>query len=188
MIAFFSMSDIPRILILDNHDSFTYNLYQLIGSLGVSVDVTNDPEREIPSFTSYSGIVFSPGPGLPADFPMMMKLIHSVGYSKPILGICLGMQAIVTSFGGDLINMAQVNHGVTRSMFFPPHRDELFRGLTDGEQVGLYHSWRVDRDKLPAMINVTATSSDGLVLAISHVTYPLKGVQFHPESIMTPCG
>jgi anthranilate synthase component 2 len=178
-----------RILILDNNDSFTFNLVQLVEECGItSYDVVVS-DRLNPIITSgYDKVLISPGPGLPDDFPRMGEVISQYGATKDILGICLGHQAIAIAFGGSLVHLPDVKHGMTtRLKILVPDR-KLFNGVRQGSRVGLYHSWTVDPKTLPDCLELTAISEQGDILAIRHKHFRIRGLQFHPESFMTPSG
>jgi len=178
-----------NLLIIDNFDSFTFNLVQLVEECGVhEYEVIRSDHLDPEQADRFTGILISPGPGLPDDFPGMCEVIRRFGPNKRILGICLGHQAIAEVYGGRLINLREVNHGVTTGMKILHADEKLFDGVPDGEQVGLYHSWVVDPSDLPGCLEVTAESEEGNILALRHQEYDVRGVQFHPESIMTTAG
>lgn len=178
-----------KILIIDNYDSFTYNLAQLVHKSGLcSFEVIKNDSILIEQVERYDKILLSPGPGLPADNPIMFEIIRRYVESKPILGVCLGHQAIAETFGGKLKNLNSVLHGVTKKVSIHDERDYLFYKLEKEIEVGLYHSWVVDEIHFPNCLTVTAATDDGLIMAISHKEFDVKGIQFHPESIMTPYG
>ncbi len=178
-----------KILLLDNYDSFTYNLAQLVHKTGLcSFEVIKNDSILIEQVEEYDKILLSPGPGLPKDFPMMQEIIQQYKNSKPILGICLGHQAIAETFGARLRNLSSVLHGVRTRASILDEDDYLFGELPEDIDVGLYHSWVVDNENLPVCLKITALSSDGLIMAISHREFDVKGIQFHPESIITPLG
>ena len=172
-----------QILLLDNYDSFTYNLKHYLNALGVSVDVIRNDEL-IHDITVYDAIVLSPGPGLPNESGAMMTLISDMKGVIPIFGICLGMQAIAIEYGGELYNQETVKHGVTEEIFLSD--SSLFKGLPDTIDVGLYHSWAVDVSN--SSLLVSATSGDGTIMAIEDRNERIYGVQFHPESVLTKHG
>jgi anthranilate synthase component 2 len=138
--------------------------------------------------SKFDKILFSPGPGLPSGSGIMGMIIQKYGTTKSILGICLGLQAIVESFGGKLINLPNVYHGIRQRIYIVDRRDVLFKDISSGFQAGLYHSWAADKNSLPACLKITALSENEIVMAVSHVDYDIKGVQFHPESYMTEHG
>ncbi len=176
-----------RILLLDNYDSFTWNLHHLLEPLA-EVDVVRNDAITVEEAARYDGIVLSPGPGLPAEAGVMPELIHRLMPTHPILGVCLGMQAIVESCGGSLFNQPLVKHGVAVPCIPELPTDPLFAGINAPFEVGLYHSWAAERSTLPAELRVTAHSEEGIIMALRHVRFPACGVQFHPESVMTPMG
>jgi len=178
-----------RLLLLDNHDSFTWNLVELLRNKGkVSVNIITPEQLMISDLAEYDRIIFSPGPGLPGEQPAMFDILSNTGAYTPVLGVCLGMQAIAQFFGGTLLNLPDVVHGQQRHLKILPTCHPLFEGIPDGTPVGLYHSWAVDPHALPECIDVLATTHDGTIMALAHKTLPVCGVQFHPESIMTPLG
>ncbi len=178
-----------NLLVLDNYDSFTYNLVQYLEDLldGAVTVRRNDaigPEEA----ARFDAIVLSPGPGLPAEAGIMPELIRALAGRRPILGVCLGHQAIAEAFGGSLINLKEVYHGKETDIHICVADEPLFEGLPDPFRAGRYHSWVVDGATLPEVLEVTATDAAGRIMALRHRTLPLHGVQFHPESIMTPHG
>jgi anthranilate synthase/aminodeoxychorismate synthase-like glutamine amidotransferase len=184
------------ILLLDNHDSFTWNLAELLRITGKEpIKVMSSQDFSVRDLCSFSRIVFSPGPGLPDEQPKMMTVLkkieekHSEGDPvPPVLGVCLGMQAIVLHFGGTLFNLPSVVHGQPRSLTLTDPSDSLFREIPQGSVVGLYHSWAVESTVLPDCLKAAAFSNEGVLMAIRHTTLPIHGVQFHPESIITQHG
>lgn len=174
---------------VDNYDSFTFNLVQIIEQSGLcEFDVIKNDKINLSGVNQYDKIIFSPGPGVPSENPIMKKIIENFSSSKSILGICLGFQAIAESYGGKLINMNSVSHGITKEIFLIDQSEYLFADLPKNISVGLYHSWEVSSEDFPDELKITALSSDGIIMALSHKTLDVKGVQFHPESIMTPFG
>lgn len=171
-----------QILLIDNFDSFTYNLKHYLIHLGTQVQVVRN-NVEIPNLNDYDKIILSPGPGLPADAGRVMDLIGEIGGKVPVLGVCLGMQAIALHLGGEIFNQENVKHGVQESISCGD--SELFSGVPNEIEVGLYHSWAVKEHSNYA---VTARSDSGMIMAIENTERKLYGVQFHPESIMTPNG
>lgn len=178
----------PLVLILDNYDSFTYNLVQLVEENGAIPVVIKNDRINLELVAAYDKILFSPGAGIPTEFPIMKQIVEQYRNSKSILGICLGHQAIAEAYGGKLFNMPEVLHGKKHKIIITDRNDYLFDGLPESFEVGLYHSWAVDRQFLPEIIKVTAISSNGTIMALSHVTDDVKGIQFHPESYMTEYG
>ncbi|TSA28108.1 MAG: aminodeoxychorismate/anthranilate synthase component II [Bacteroidetes bacterium] len=189
MIPFFPVVHNSGILIIDNNDSFTFNLVQLVEEWGEApCQVVGSQNLNPELVQSFQKVLISPGPGLPADFPRMGEVIRRFGQVKDILGVCLGHEAIVLEFGGTLIHLPSVKHGVTSSLQIMDPDEELFRGVECGSPVGLYHSWVVNAETLPDCLEVTAQSEDCTILAIRHRKFRVRGVQFHPESFMTPAG
>lgn len=176
-----------RLLILDNYDSFTYNLLDYFVRIGVDAEVYRNDAISLREVSEYDRIVLSPGPGLPATAGIMPSVIAAYGANTPILGVCLGHQAICEHYGGKLQNLPQVYHGQT-SLTTVLVRDPLFDGFTSPFQSGHYHSWVVDPAQAGEGIEVLAVNQFGWVMAVRHRKHPLYGVQFHPESIMTDQG
>lgn len=170
---------------LDNYDSFTYNVVHYLDALGAEVEVRRNDKITLEEVAAYHKVVLSPGPGIPEDAGIMMDLIRIYASSKPILGICLGHQAIGQVFGAELYNIGQVVHGKQRNTFIVKD-DLLFKDVPSPFESGRYHSWAIRN--LPECLEMTATDEDGLVQAIRHKEYDVRGVQFHPESIMTTHG
>ena len=176
-----------RIAVIDNYDSFTYNLVHLVKSLGVEVDVFRNDQFQLSSLEPYDKLLLSPGPGIPSEAGLLLEVIKTYAPRKSILGICLGHQAIGEVFGGRLVRLHQVYHGVA----IPCEQtldDPLFANLPRHFEVGRYHSWVVSREDFPDCLQVTALSSDGQVMALRHKQYDVRGLQFHPESVLTPLG
>jgi anthranilate synthase component 2 len=174
------------VLVIDNYDSFTFNLVHYLKSLGARVTVWRNDEFELDDVGRFHKILLSPGPGLPRDAGLLLPLIRRYAGEKSILGVCLGQQAIAEAFGGSLVNLAQVYHGVaTDIMVVSP--DLIYDGLPDVVRVGRYHSWAVGRP-LPDFLVATAIDADGQVMSLRHVSFDVRGVQFHPESVLTPSG
>jgi anthranilate synthase component 2 len=174
-----------KILMLDNYDSFTYNVVHYLEALGANVDVIRNDKIELEDVNKYQKIVLSPGPGIPEEAGILLPLIQQYAPSKSILGICLGHQAIGQVFGAKLYNIGTVVHGKVRNTIVVKE-DNLFKGLNKEFDSGRYHSWAIKEVISPLV--VTAIDNDGLVMAIRHKDYNVCGVQFHPESIMTPVG
>jgi anthranilate synthase component II len=178
-----------KIMVLDNYDSFTYNLVHILKELtGGPVDVYRNDEIGIDAAAGYDKIIISPGPGVPDEAGITKKLIGHVAPSKSILGVCLGCQAIAEVFGGSLINLDRVYHGVMTEINVTSNEDVLFHDIPAKFQAGRYHSWVVNEKDLPSDLRITARDDEGLIMALSHVEYDVKGVQFHPESVMTEYG
>lgn len=178
-----------KILVLDNYDSFTYNLVQYIEEItGEKVDVFRNDEITVEAVDAYSVVILSPGPGLPADAGIMPELIKTYAGKKPILGVCLGHQAIGEAFGGHLLNLDRVYHGIETPVQITQRKEVVFDNIPDTFIAGRYHSWVVKGEELPDCLEATAVAEDGVIMAMTHKEYLLKGVQFHPESVMTPYG
>ena len=176
-----------KIVIIDNYDSFTYNLAHLVRELGTEVTVLRNDQFELPQLEEYSKIILSPGPGIPSEAGLLLDVIRSYAAHKPILGVCLGHQAIGEVFGAKLENLSDVFHGVAT----PCHiigDDPLFSGIPADITVGRYHSWVVSNSDLPACLEVTAVSDEGQIMSLRHKDYNVRGIQFHPESVLTPDG
>ena len=177
-----------KILIFDNYDSFTYNLVHLVKELGYTdVDVFRNDKIALEDVAKYDKIILSPGPGIPSEAGLLLPLIKAYAGKKPILGVCLGHQAIGEAFGAQLKNLEDVYHGVaTRINITQP--DYIFNTLGRELEVGRYHSWIVDNNGLPDCIEITATDNNGQIMALKHKEFDVHGVQFHPESVLTPAG
>lgn len=176
-----------RTIIIDNYDSFTYNLAHLVKELGAAVDVLRNDQFRLEELEQYDKIILSPGPGIPEEAGLLLDVIRTYAGRKPMLGVCLGEQAIGQAFGGRLTNLSEVFHGVqTPVKIVEP--DYIFRGLSEAIPVGRYHSWVVDTEGLPEDLVVTAISPEGQIMALKHREYDIHGIQFHPESVLTPDG
>ena len=178
-----------KVLVFDNYDSFTYNLVQMIERiLQIKVDVVKNDEITLEEIDQYDKIVLSPGPGIPEEAGILLELIKKYASTKSILGVCLGQQAIAEAFGGSLINLSEIFHGVATSAEIIKQETKIFKNLQSGMEVGRYHSWVVNPKDFPEELEVTAVDKDGMIMALQHKTYDVHGVQFHPESILTPEG
>ncbi|MCX8490033.1 MAG: aminodeoxychorismate/anthranilate synthase component II [Cyclobacteriaceae bacterium] len=177
-----------NILVLDNYDSFTYNLVHIIRELGYPMDIIRNDKITVDEVNRYDKILLSPGPSIPDEAGIMKAVIKKYASSKSILGICLGHQGIAEVFGGELYNIPNVLHGVTSAVEIIDQDENLFQAIPTSFQACHYHSWAVRADKVPNELRVTATNKDGLVMAIAHKQFDIRGVQFHPESIMTEHG
>ena len=176
-----------KIVIIDNYDSFTYNLAHLVKELGVEVTVYRNDQFELPQLEKFDKIILSPGPGIPSEAGLLLDVIRTYAGKKPMLGVCLGHQAIGEAFGAKLTNLSDVFHGVaTEGTQFG--NDPIFAGLPKRIVMGRYHSWVVSKDGLPECLEVTAESDEGQIMALSHKTLDIHGIQFHPESVLTPEG
>ena len=176
-----------KILIFDNYDSFTYNIVHLVNSLGYDADVYRNDRISIEQAGAYERMIISPGPGLPCESGILPELLRRYAPHKSILGICLGHEAIGECFGGDLENLPHVYHGVATPVKVIG-QDPIFDGLGGEFTVGRYHSWVVSDEDFPSCLNVTARDGNGQIMALAHRRYDVRGVQFHPESILTPQG
>lgn len=178
-----------KILVLDNYDSFTYNLVHFIEKITQQdVDVYRNDQISLDEIDRYDTIICSPGPGLPDDAGILKQVIKQYAPTKKVLGVCLGMQAMSEVYGAELSNLDKVYHGVATEMQITKSDEEIFRNVPNAFQAGRYHSWVVNKSTLPECFDVTAVDEKGELMAISHKQYKLKGVQFHPESILTPDG
>ncbi len=177
------------ILLIDSYDSFSYNLYQLIGAIEPDIRVVRNDELTVAEIEALAPdkIILSPGPGRPEDAGIIIEVVNSLGKCIPILGVCLGHQAICAAFGATVTYARQLMHGKQSAAALEPDCP-LFRGCSSPALVGRYHSLAADPDTLPECLAVTARTADGEVMAVQHRDYPIFGVQFHPESILTPEG
>ena len=176
-----------KIVIIDNYDSFTYNLSHLLKELGAEVVVVRNDKFELKDLEQYDKIVLSPGPGIPSEAGLLLDVIRTYAGRKPILGVCLGHQAIGEVFGASLENLKEVYHGV-QTEGTQLGNDYIFEGLPERVMMGRYHSWVVAKDSVPECLEVTAMSDDGEIMAMRHCQYDIHGIQFHPESVLTPEG
>ena len=176
-----------KTVIIDNYDSFTYNLAHLVKELGAEVDVLRNDKFELEELEKYDKIILSPGPGIPEEAGLLLEVIRTYAGRKPILGVCLGEQAIGQAFGGKLTNPSEVFHGIQTNVKIK-NKDYIFSGLPTEIPVGRYHSWVVDTDGFPEELVITAISSEGQIMALKHREYDVHGIQFHPESVLTPDG
>jgi anthranilate synthase component 2 len=178
-----------KILIIDNYDSFTYNLVQMVEeNFNGIIDVKKNDEVTLEEIDTYDGIILSPGPGIPDEAGLLKKIIETYGPSKKIFGVCLGLQAIGEVYGGRLKNLDKVYHGVKTGMHITGKGDVIFRQIPDKFEAGRYHSWIVDRETLPEVLEITCVDDDNEIMAVRHKKYEVRGVQFHPESILTDFG
>ncbi|MBI4930992.1 MAG: aminodeoxychorismate/anthranilate synthase component II [Bacteroidetes bacterium] len=176
-----------NILVFDNYDSFTYNLVQYLEQCGAAVDVFRNDKISLKEIGKYDKILLSPGPGLPSEAGLLMEVIKEYAPKKSILGVCLGQQAIGVVFGGKLKNLDSVYHGLATEMEIVKE-DILFKGLPKKFKAGRYHSWVVDEKNFPAELEVTCKDENGLVMGLRHKKFDVRGVQFHPESVLTEHG
>ncbi|HEU4861648.1 MAG TPA: aminodeoxychorismate/anthranilate synthase component II [Chitinophagaceae bacterium] len=195
-----------KILVFDNYDSFTYNLVHLVEKIThEKVDVYRNDQLPLEKVKDYDKIILSPGPGIPEEAGLLLPLIKEYASSKSILGVCLGHQAIGQAFGGKLINLSSVFHGVATPVRVVRRQTSngkvnegsrltshvarnLFEGLPDELEVGRYHSWVVSKENFPGELAITAEDESEMIMALQHTTYDVQGVQFHPESVLTPMG
>ncbi len=176
-----------KIVIIDNYDSFTYNLSHLVKELGAEVTVLRNDSFPIEELETYDKILLSPGPGIPKEAGLLLEVIRTYAGKKPILGVCLGEQAIGEVFGGKLTNLSEVYHGI-QSPIRITASNYLFEGLPEEILVGRYHSWVIDRENFPDTLEITAVSQEGYIMALRHKDFDVQGIQFHPESVLTPDG
>jgi anthranilate synthase component 2 len=175
-----------NILVIDNYDSFTYNLVHYIQQLTTAeVDVYRNDQISLEEVDRYQKILLSPGPGIPDEAGICLDLIKKYAPSKSILGVCLGHQAIGQAFGGSLVNLDKVYHGVATTIDILTPGDTLYKGIPARIEVGRYHSWVVSRDNLPSCLKINSLDEQGMIMGISHTDFDVKGVQYHPESVLT---
>uniref|UniRef100_UPI004049F199 anthranilate synthase component II n=1 Tax=Flavobacterium sp. TaxID=239 RepID=UPI004049F199 len=177
-----------KIVLIDNYDSFTYNLVHYFETLGANVTVYRNDEFVLEGLESFQNIVLSPGPGLPNEAGLLKDVIRKYASTKNILGICLGLQAIVEVFGGTLKNLPQVYHGVSSKIKITDFPEPMFYNLPEPIEVGRYHSWAANIESIPNNLAITAFDEENNIMAIRHQVYEVAGLQFHPESILTPSG
>ena len=176
-----------KVVIIDNYDSFTYNLSHLVKELGAEVTVLRNDQFDLTDLEQFNKIILSPGPGIPSEAGLLLDVIRTYAGRKPILGVCLGHQAIGEVFGGKLENLSDVFHGVATPCHIVAD-DPIFSGIDRDITVGRYHSWVVAREGFPDCLEVTAVSDEGQVMALRHRELNVRGIQFHPESVLTPDG
>lgn len=177
-----------KILVLDNYDSFTYNLVQMVEEIvGEKIDVFRNDKISLQEVEKYDKIILSPGPGIPKESGILLDLIKKYAPTKSIFGVCLGQQAIAEAFGGSLINLKEIFHGVaTESKKIKEHF--ILKNLPETLEVGRYHSWAVNPENFPEELEITSVDKDGMIMSLKHKTYDVHAVQYHPESILTPKG
>jgi anthranilate synthase component 2 len=175
-------------LVIDNYDSFTYNLVHLLQELGAEYEVVRNDKFELDYVDQFDKILLSPGPGIPEEAGLLMDVIRTYAARKSILGICLGQQAITEVFGGSLFNMPKPLHGVATDIIITDDDEKLFQDFPRDSKIGRYHSWAVDKETLPEVLKITALDPDGVVMALSHRDYDVRSMQFHPESVLTDNG
>ncbi len=177
-----------RVIIIDNYDSFTYNIVHYIEQFADSYKVVRNNELKIKDIEKFEKILFSPGPGIPSDLQIMNKVLEKYGKTKSILGICLGHEAIAMFFGATISNLKEVSHGVGKNTLITDKTDYIFSGIPDNFVSGRYHSWVINKNSINNNIIITAMDENDNIMAIRHKTHDIRGLQFHPESIMTPVG
>jgi len=182
-----------KILIFDNYDSFTYNLVHVVEKIiHNKVDVFRNDKISLEKINDYDKIILSPGPGLPCESGLLLSLIEEYASSRSILGVCLGQQAIAETFGGKLENLKNVYHGVATKIKVNDKRtsseNDVFKSLPNELEVGRYHSWIVSKEHFPADLEITAEDENGYIMGLRHKKFDVQGVQFHPESVLTPMG
>lgn len=177
-----------KILVIDNYDSFTYNLVHLLQELGQEYEVIRNDKFDIDYVDQFDKILLSPGPGIPEEAGLLMDVIRKYAPTKSILGICLGQQAIAEVFGGKLFNLPKPLHGVSSGIIVKDKREKLFQNFPTDSKIGRYHSWAVEAESLPESIQITAVDENGIIMAITHKEYDVRGMQFHPESVLTDNG
>ena len=180
--------ELMKILVIDNYDSFTYNLVHYLEDLNCEVTVYRNDEFDIDEIKNFDKILLSPGPGVPDEAGLLKEVIRTYAATKSILGVCLGQQAIGEVFGGSLINLEKVYHGVATNVNILVDNESLFDGLEKQIEVGRYHSWVVNTEGFPDVLEITSVDENGQIMSLRHKTYDVRGVQFHPESVLTPNG
>lgn len=179
-----------KLLVFDNYDSFTYNLVHLVNQVdkSIEVEVCRNDKMPMEKVREFDKIILSPGPGIPSEAGLLLPLIREYAATKSMLGVCLGHQAIGEVFGGTLVNLSTVYHGVALNCRLQNASCQLFQGLPTEIPVGRYHSWVISSENFPDELEITAQDDNGYIMALQHKTFDLQGVQFHPESVLTPDG
>ncbi|WP_136666948.1 aminodeoxychorismate/anthranilate synthase component II [Flavobacterium sp. H122] len=177
-----------KILVIDNYDSFTYNLVHYLEDLDCEVTVLRNDEFELNEVGSFDKILLSPGPGIPEEAGLLKEVIKTYAPTKSILGVCLGQQAIGEVFGGQLTNLEKVYHGVATEVTLTSEDEALFKNLPKKFEVGRYHSWVVATENFPSDLEITSVDENGQIMSLKHKSYDVRGVQYHPESVLTPYG
>ncbi|GEP50782.1 aminodeoxychorismate/anthranilate synthase component II [Flavobacterium noncentrifugens] len=177
-----------KIAVIDNYDSFTYNLVHYLEDLNGEVTVFRNDEFELDELEDFDKIVLSPGPGIPDEAGLLKEVVKTFAKTKSILGVCLGQQAIGEVFGGSLSNLEKVYHGIATKIKITVSDELLFSGLESEIEVGRYHSWVVNTEDFPESLEVTSIDENGQIMSLRHKTLDIRGVQFHPESVLTPNG
>lgn len=181
-------SEQPKIIVIDNYDSFVYNLVHYLEEFDCEVTVKRNDKFSLEEVLDFDKILLSPGPGIPDEAGLLKKLIQHYATTKPILGVCLGHQAIAEVFGGRLENLDQVHHGVSTKAIILSEYEPLFKGLEKEIEIGRYHSWAVSRVGFPDVLEISSVDENGQIMSFRHRDYDICGVQFHPESVLTPMG
>lgn len=177
-----------KTLVIDNYDSFTYNLVHLLQELNETYEVVRNDKFDLSYVDQFEKILLSPGPGIPEEAGLLMDVIRTYAPTKSILGICLGQQAIAEVFGGSLFNLPKPLHGVASSIIITDEEEQIFQDFPRDSKIGRYHSWAVEPSTLPASLKVTAVDENGIIMALAHQEYDVRGMQFHPESVLTDNG
>jgi anthranilate synthase component 2 len=177
-----------KIIVIDNYDSFTYNLVHYLEDLNCEVTVYRNDEFDIEELQKFDKILLSPGPGIPDEAGLLKEVIKAYAATKSILGVCLGQQAIAEVFGGSIINLEKVYHGVATTIKIQVQDEPLFKDLASEIEVGRYHSWVVNPNDFPEVLEITSLDENGQIMSLRHRTFDVRAVQFHPESILTPHG
>lgn len=177
-----------KIIVIDNYDSFVYNLVHYLEEFDCDVTVWRNDQFQLEDLEGFDKILLSPGPGIPEEAGLLKDVIQSYAGKKPIFGVCLGQQAIGEVFGGQLENLQDVYHGVATTARITVDNEPLFEGLDAEIEIGRYHSWVVSHDDFPASLEVTSLDPNGQIMSLRHREYDIRGVQFHPESVLTPSG
>ncbi len=182
------MTTDKKILVIDNYDSFTFNLVHLLHECGVDATVWRNDKFNLEDVAPFDKILLSPGPGIPEEAGHLLDVIRKYGPEKSILGVCLGQQAIAEVYGGSLFNLEKPVHGTATEIHITDHSEILFGGLPEHFMVGRYHSWAVTPEDLPPVLRTTALDQQQVIMALAHTQYDVKGVQFHPESVLSEHG
>jgi len=177
-----------KILVIDNYDSFVYNLVHYLEELDCEVTVRRNDKFYLEEVENYDKILLSPGPGIPDEAGLLKEVIKKFATSKPIFGVCLGQQAIGEVFGGKLENLSKVFHGVATKATILKENEPLFKGIDKEFEIGRYHSWVVSKENFPEVLEITSVDENGQIMSVRHKLYDVCGVQFHPESVLTPMG
>ena len=177
-----------KILVIDNYDSFVYNLVHYLEELDCEVTVKRNDKFYLEEVENYDKILLSPGPGVPDEAGLLKEVIKKYAALKPIFGVCLGQQAIGEVFGGTLENLSKVFHGVATKAIIISENEPLFKGLEKEIEIGRYHSWVVSKENFPEVLEITSVDENGQIMSVRHKFYDVCGVQFHPESVLTPMG